>query len=448
MKEGAVVRRVLVIYCLIYLPILAVTANSYAMVAHDLRALAVLVPLLLTVVLCAGLLGVKTASIRLRICLHGGVLLLLFALSLFPSAVWHIILAVRTIPKDLKFFLWSVLYCVAVEAVVFWVGIVCVYCTSVQLGVRLRVIGALCGMIPIANLIALYHIVRTVFAEVAFEAEREKLDRSRQSERICETKYPLLLVHGVFFRDTKYFNYWGRIPKALERNGATVYYGEHASAASVETCAEELKERIEAIVSETGCGKVNIIAHSKGGLDCRYAIAKLGVAPYVASLTTVNTPHRGCLFAEQLLRDIPESVQVGVASAYNTALLKFGDKDPDFLSAVRDLTAEACMKRNGEMPTPEGIYTASVGSRLNGAAGGRFPLNVSYPFVKHYDGANDGLVSESSFEWGEHYTCITVKGPRGVSHGDMIDLLRENIPEFDVREFYVGLVHGLKERGL
>lgn len=42
---------------------------------------------------------------------------------------------------------------------------------------------------------------------------------------------------------------------------------------------------------------------------------------------------------------------------------------------------------------------------------------------------------------------ITVKGKRGVSHADMIDLNRENIDEFDVREFYVGLVSELKEMG-
>ena len=30
----------------------------------------------------------------------------------------------------------------------------------------------------------------------------------------------------------------------------------------------------------------------------------------------------------------------------------------------------------------------------------------------------------------------------------MIDLNRENIEGFDIREFYVGVVSGLKERGL
>ncbi len=37
---------------------------------------------------------------------------------------------------------------------------------------------------------------------------------------------------------------------------------------------------------------------------------------------------------------------------------------------------------------------------------------------------------------------------RGISHGDMIDLNKENIPGFDVRKFYVTLVAELKERGL
>ena len=52
------------------------------------------------------------------------------------------------------------------------------------------------------------------------------------------------------------------------------------------------------------------------------------------------------------------------------------------------------------------------------------------------------------FPWGENYTLLTVKGNRGISHGDMIDLNRENIKGFDVREFYVQLVSDLKNRNL
>ena len=80
-------------------------------------------------------------------------------------------------------------------------------------------------------------------------------------------------------------------------------------------------------------------------------------------------------------------------------------------------------------------------------ASGRFPLNFTYPLVKYFDGPNDGLVGEESFRWGQNYQFLTVSGKRGISHGDMIDLNRENIKGFDVREFYVQVVAGLKKMG-
>lgn len=42
---------------------------------------------------------------------------------------------------------------------------------------------------------------------------------------------------------------------------------------------------------------------------------------------------------------------------------------------------------------------------------------------------------------------IEHRGKRGISHGDVIDLFRENIKDFDVREFYVDIVKELKEQG-
>lgn len=131
------------------------------------------------------------------------------------------------------------------------------------------------------------------------------MNRERNKEQICKTKYPILLVHGIFFRDFKLLNYWGRIPKELETM-VQFFYGNHQSAASVPACAQELDARIREIVAETGCEKVNVIAHSKGGLDMRYALSELGTDRYVASLTTINTPHRGCEFADYLLNIVPE----------------------------------------------------------------------------------------------------------------------------------------------
>ena len=334
-----------------------------------------------------------------------------------------------------------------VELVLFWNGIIRVYLTSVQLGMKWRVIGIICGWIPIAQIYALCRIICITGNEVIYENEKYLLNQIRAENEECRTRYPLLLVHGVFFRDFRFFNYWGRVPAELKKNGATIFYGNQQSAASVERCGEELTERIKQIVQETGCEKVNIIAHSKGGLDSRYAISVCGAADYVASLTTVNTPHRGCIFADYLLDKIPQKVCCSVADKYNAALSRFGDPNPNFMEAVQDLTASACARMNEMLPDSPKVYYQSVGTKMDHASDGRFPLNMAYPMVKHFDGANDGLVSVESMKWGSDFICLTVSSGRGISHGDMIDLNRENIPGFDVREFYVKLVHELKEMG-
>ena len=335
-----------------------------------------------------------------------------------------------------------------IEFVLFWIGIILVYTSSVQLGVKKRIIGALCGWIPFVNLFMLTEIIRTCRQEVAVERNLAKRDRERAAQQVCKTKYPLLLVHGVFFRDFDHFNYWGRIPAELEKNGATIYYGEHNSAAAVNDSALELEKRIKEIVEQTGCGKVNIIAHSKGGLDSRTAIATTSARQYVASLTTINTPHRGCEFADYLLGEIPQKQQEMIAKQYNTVAAKLGDKNPDFLAAVYDLTSEKCRERNEIIHDDPDIYYQSVGSVMNEASSGQFPLNFTYRLVKYFDGENDGLVGIDSFNWGSSLQMVRLeKKGRGISHGDMIDLNRENLKGLDIREFYVQLVSDLRERG-
>lgn len=341
----------------------------------------------------------------------------------------------------------SIIISIMTLGLVFFNATIKVGTMSRQVEIPHKIIGVLWGGIPFINLGVLSFVVLLADEEVKFEYNKEKLNRQRKNKRVCKTRYPILLVHGVFFRDSKNFNYWGRIPDELETNGATIYYGNHQSALSIADSAKELTERIIQIVEDTGCGKVNIIAHSKGGLDCRYAISKCGAEKYVASLTTINTPHRGCVFADYLLNKIPLRTKKRVASTYNKAMIKLGDKNPDFMRAVVDLTYEKCTEFNKNILDSDKVYYQSVGSKLNKARNGKFPWNLSYNFVKRFDGVNDGIVAESAFAWGSDYKLITTNGKRGVSHGDMTDLYRDNIPGFDVREFYVELVNDLKKKG-
>ena len=384
-------------------------------------------------------------------------LLRLFLVTATLNAVWMLLWlssAIRIAKSDgffsgilLVIWIINVIPMVVLEAILFWNGMIRVYLTSVQLGLKHRILAALCGWIPFLNIWYLTKIIRIASDEVEFETEKWELDEVRAENEVCKTKYPILLVHGVFFRDFRYLNYWGRIPKELKRNGAAVYYGQQQSAASVEDSGRELAARIRAILDETGCEKVNIIAHSKGGLDSRAAIAHAGCAPYVATLTTINTPHRGCIYAEYLLNKVPEAARQKVAAAYNATLKRLGDENPDFLAAVTDLTESACLARNETTPDMPGVLYESVMSYCRKARHGKFPLNATYPVVKHFDGKNDGLVSVDSAKWGTRFTLLEPVGKRGISHGDVVDLNRENIPGFDVREFYVNLVADLKKRG-
>lgn len=395
---------------------------------------------------------------RVRICNFGRIMLKLFC---FTTVILSIYLLLGFFglyqtwfggPEGLKqqtsYWLIRLGIVILLENIIFWTGIITVYLTSEQLGIRWRVLGVVCGWIPVVHLIMLHVIIKTTGQEVKIEKMRAKRNKKRAKQEICRTKYPLLMVHGVFFRDFEHLNYWGRIPEELEKNGARIYYGNHNSASAVRDSAEQLAARVHEIIDKTGCEKVNIIAHSKGGLDSRAMIALTDAAPYVASLTTINTPHRGCQFADYLLNIIPAKQQKAVEKAYNAGAAKLGDVNPDFLAAVHDLTFENCEKLNEEIVDDPNIFYQSVGSKLNKPMSGRFPLNFTYPLVKYFDGANDGLVGEESFPWGENYQFLTVEGKRGISHGDVIDLNRENIPGFDVREFYVQLVADLKNKGL
>ena len=109
----------------------------------------------------------------------------------------------------------SILWCVLAEGIVFWNGMIRVYLTSVQLGIKTRILAALVWWIPGVNIWYLMKIMRLTGREAELETEKWELDEVRAESEICKTRYPILLVHGVFFRDFKYLNYWGRIPREL-----------------------------------------------------------------------------------------------------------------------------------------------------------------------------------------------------------------------------------------
>lgn len=393
---------------------------------------------------------VSNTVFRLRSIKMGHELIRLFSVTFLINTTANIAFGILLVSDALKWWVLviNIVVCLLAELTILLNGLTRAFAASLQLGIKWRVLLFFFWWVPVVNILLLHKVSRLLSFEYDYETTKNELNETRKENEICKTKYPLLMVHGVFFRDFRYLNYWGRIPKELKKNGAAIYLGEQQSAAAVRDSAQELAQKIEQIITETGCEKVNIIAHSKGGLDSRYAVSRLGMDQYVASLTTVNTPHKGCLFADNLLARTPEKVLNGIAKKYNAALKKLGDQNPDFVAAVKDLTAKSCKTLNEEAPDIETVHYQSVASKMNKWTSGKFPMNLSHILVRPFDGENDGLVSIDSARWGSHCRVVTVKGNRGISHGDMIDLNREDIDGFDVREMYVDIVKGLKAMGV
>ncbi len=262
----------------------------------------------------------------------------------------------------------------------------------------------------------------------------------------CATLYPVVLVHGIAFRDrTLFLKYWGPIPGKLEERGAKVFMGGQEAYGAIEDNAKTLKKNILEILNKTGRAKVNIIAHSKGGLDARYMISRLGMADRVAVLTTLATPHRGSATADMIIKGLPDKKLAGALIDLYARLI--GDRRPMSLKAGKELTVEHMTRFNREVPDAKGVYYQSWGAAIDGSYPN--PLwKAMMELLYEKEGDNDGLVSVASCRWGVYRGLATCGGKRKVSHADIVGMhLLTGVACFDAGEFIIHLVHDLKVRG-
>ena len=339
----------------------------------------------------------------------------------------------------------NTVYAVVISFILLWNGILRMFLLSGRLRLGTRLLMILAMWIPLLNILVLLYAVRVVMAEYDFACYKESVRLVRRESDLCKTRYPLVMVHGVGFRDLKYFNYWGRIPRELTRYGACVYYGNQEAMGTIAHNAGDIRKKILEVIDETGCEKVNIIAHSKGGLDSRYAISKLGMGDRVASLTTVCTPHHGCRFVDYACR-LPEGLYRFVAGCFDRSFRRFGDRNPDFYTATHQFSTASSRQFNDEIKDVESVYYQSYASVMRNLLSDLL-LWLPYCLIYPLEGQNDGLVSVESARWGEFRKVFTSERQRGISHGDMIDLKREDYKGFDVVECYVQIVSELKAKG-
>lgn len=267
----------------------------------------------------------------------------------------------------------------------------------------------------------------------------------------CKTRYPILLLHGAGFRDLKRPLYWGRIPGALEAHGAALYYGQQDGWGKVTENARFLKRRLLDILAETGAEKVNIIAHSKGGLEARVLASGLGMGDKIASITTVGTPHRGSRVIDRLL-EAPRPLFSLAALAVNNWIRLAGDKKPDFLAVCQGFSTAAMAAFNRENPNQPQVFYQSYACVM-AAPWSDINLGTANLVIQWLEGDNDGLVSVSSAQWGAVSHVLQGPGRRGISHLDEVDFRRRPFKKqgkgiLDICDVYVEMVQDLKARGL
>lgn len=273
----------------------------------------------------------------------------------------------------------------------------------------------------------------------------------------CKTQYPIFLVHGTGFRDRKIFKYWGSIPKSLKKRGASVFYSKHDAWANIENASEQIVAGLNQALAESGVQKVNVIAHSKGGIDVRYAIAKFGIAEKIASLTMISSPNHGSKTIDTLFSVFGNGFFKFLAVFVNLWFKILGDKKPDFFMTVQQFRASFMEKFNSEIHDEPSILCQTFAGKMKSPFSDIFMWFLNF-VIGLCEGENDGLVTVESAKWANFRGVLEGRGFFGISHPHEVDGYRTNpklrehegLPNGSttIRDFYINLVRELKEKGL
>lgn len=288
--------------------------------------------------------------------------------------------------------------------------------------------------------------------------------------------YPIILAHGFFgfesFAGIDAVTYFFGVRDDLAQIGEHVYTPAVDPFNDSEVRGAQLLDHIEAVLAETGAAKVNLIGHSQGGLDARFAAAMR--PDLVASVTTISTPHRGTPVADIALGltdhgPLPDVLDA-VTRIFGGPLYDAVGNETSIARAARQLSTRGAADFNAAYPDAPGVAYYSIAGRTALHRGGddcaaadppafviRWsddvdpvdpllaliePVLAGNPFDRT---ANDGLVPVPSARWGTFLGCVPA------DHLDEMGQLLGDLPglinPFRHRTLYRDLVDELRARG-
>ncbi|MCB9639737.1 MAG: hypothetical protein H6727_12660 [Myxococcales bacterium] len=239
------------------------------------------------------------------------------------------------------------------------------------------------------------------------------------------TRYPIVFMHGFMGTD-KYFgflDYFYKIKPFLEEKGYSVFTPVVQPIASSSTRVLSLKQQIDGYFQQTGARKMNMIAHSQGGVDGRLLIAAHNYGNLIASLTTISTPHRGVPVPNLLIQpsqELGEKNMEDYNKKYpNDARVKYYS----WAGISCGLLDSDCRKKNkDEVVDPV--------------------ISAIYVTLKQLRGDNDGIVTVESAKWGDFLGLIPA------DHFDEVGQIADtNNKSFNHKDFYLSEARRLTKVG-
>lgn len=272
-----------------------------------------------------------------------------------------------------------------------------------------------------------------------------------------QTKYPIVLVHGLFgFDKLGPVEYFYGIPEALRSGGAQVYVTTVSAANSTEVRGEQLLTQVRQILAATGAAKVNLIGHSHGGPTARYVAS---VRPdLVASVTTVAGVNKGSKVADILIGAPNTSGAIGDALASLIGILSGNKGLPQNAGAsLTALSTAGSLAFNSRHP--QGVPTTACGEGAyqergvyyfswSGAQPYTNVLDIGDPALATislaFGGAkNDGLVSSCSSHLGK-----VIRDDYGMNHLDEVNQFVGIVNLFETNPVTVFRQHANRLQGI
>ncbi len=288
--------------------------------------------------------------------------------------------------------------------------------------------------------------------------------------------YPIVMAHGFFGFETlagvDAVTYFFGVRDDLAEVGELVYTPAVDPFNDSEVRGAELLAHIERVIEETGAARVNIIAHSQGGLDARFAAAMR--PELIESITTIATPHRGTAVADialgladhGALPDVLDAVTRIFGGPFYDAL----GQETSIARAARQLSTPGARAFDEQYPPDPVIAWYSIAGRTAFHRGGvdcraddppafitrwaddRDPTDPLFALLEPILAgdlldrtANDGLVPVPSARFGRFLGCIPA------DHLDEMGQLLGDLPglanPFRHRAFYRDLVGWLRAQG-